>query len=336
MQTLLAIILGLIISVVANLFIEGARYFLSAIFRDNVVRVGNIDINLLPTVAMVLSAILILTVRKLLGVTKWSGPADSIYALHQQKVGVDVRVGIGSTLAASYPLVASLRWAIRPSCPLRGNTSNRTFTYSGLQISKDVLLACGVAAAISAGFNAPIAGIIFAHEALLRRFSIGAVAPISVASIVASASNHYFGFANLAFEVPLANLELIEVVPFLIVFAPICSAVAIIYMLALRQGTQFAASGRYYNHDFFDSASRGNYWRLFARRFGFGLYSDQPDGQWAVRANISDPFISSKDSCHRRLHRVWLFWGGLRSSFICGSRTWRHFIRLTHSGRPAK
>ena len=58
MQTLLAIILGLIISVVANLFIEGARYFLSAIFfRDNVVRVGNIDINLLPTVAMVLSAI---------------------------------------------------------------------------------------------------------------------------------------------------------------------------------------------------------------------------------------------------------------------------------------
>ena len=88
MQTLLAIILGLIISVVANLFIEGARYFLSLQSSSGTmsVRVGNIDINLLPTVAMVLSAILILTVRKLLGVTKWSGPADSIYALHQQKV----------------------------------------------------------------------------------------------------------------------------------------------------------------------------------------------------------------------------------------------------------
>ena len=105
MQTLLAIILGLIISVVANLFIEGARYFLSLQSSSGTmsVRVSNIDINLLPTVAMVLSAILILTVRKLLGVTKWSGPADSIYALHQQKVGVDVRVGIGSTLADPIP-----------------------------------------------------------------------------------------------------------------------------------------------------------------------------------------------------------------------------------------
>ena len=248
MQTLLAIILGLIISVVANLFIEGARYFLSLQSSSGTmsVRVGNIDINLLPTVAMVLSAILILTVRKLLGVTKWSGPADSIYALHQQKVGVDVRVGIGSTLAAF--ISASGGASVGQYGPLVHFGATLATVLSrirGLQISKDVLLACGVAAAISAGFNAPIAGIIVAHEALLRRFSIGAVAPISVASIVASASNHYFGFANLAFEVPLANLELIEVVPFLIVFAPICSAVAIIYMLALRQGTQFAASGRY-------------------------------------------------------------------------------------------
>ena len=248
MQTLLAIILGLIISVVANLFIEGARYFLSLQSSSGTmsVRVGNIDINLLPTVAMGLSAILILTVRKLLGVTKWSGPADSIYALHQQKVGVDVRVGIGSTLAAF--ISASGGASVGQYGPLvhfGATLATLLSRIRGLQISKDVLLACGVAAAISAGFNAPIAGIIFAHEALLRRFSIGAVAPISVASIVASASNHYFGFANLAFEVPLANLELIEVVPFLIVFAPICSAVAIIYMLALRQGTQFAASGRY-------------------------------------------------------------------------------------------
>ena len=248
MQTLLAIILGLIISVVANLFIEGARYFLSLQSSSGTmsVRVGDIDINLLPTVAMVLSAILILTVRKLLGVTKWSGPADSIYALHQQKVGVDVRVGIGSTLAAF--ISASGGASVGQYGPLVHFGATLATVLSrirGLQISKDVLLACGVAAAISAGFNAPIAGIIFAHEALLRRFSIGAVAPISVASIVASASNHYFGFANLAFEVPLSNLELIEVVPFLIVFAPICSAVAIIYMLALRQGTQFAASGRY-------------------------------------------------------------------------------------------
>ena len=248
MQTLLAIILGLIVSVVANVFIEGARYFLSLQTASGTlaVRIGSVDLNLLPTLAMLVSAILIISVRKSLGVTKWSGPADSIYALHQQKVGVDVRVGVGSTLAAF--ISASGGASVGQYGPLVHFGATLATVLSrirGLQISKDVLLACGVAAAISAGFNAPIAGIIFAHEALLRRFSIGAVAPISVASIVASASNHYFGFDNLAFEVPSSNLELIEVVPFLILFAPICSAIAIIYMLSLRQGLKFAGSSKY-------------------------------------------------------------------------------------------
>jgi len=248
MQTLLAIILGLIVSVVANVFIEGARYFLSLQTASGTlaVRIGSVDLNLLLTLAMLVSAILIISVRKSLGVTKWSGPADSIYALHQQKVGVDVRVGVGSTLAAF--ISASGGASVGQYGPLVHFGATLATVLSrirGLQISKDVLLACGVAAAISAGFNAPIAGIIFAHEALLRRFSIGAVAPISVASIVASASNHYFGFDNLAFEVPSSNLELIEVVPFLILFAPICSAIAIIYMLSLRQGLKFAGSSKY-------------------------------------------------------------------------------------------
>jgi len=185
-------------------------------------------------------------VRKSLGVTKWSGPADSIYALHQQKIGVDVRVGLGSTLAAF--ISASGGASVGQYGPLVhfGSTVSTILSrFPGLQINRDILLACGVSAAISAGFNAPIAGIIFAHEALLRRFSIGAVAPVSVAAIVASASNQYFGFANLAFAVPSSNLELAEVVPFLIIFAPICSAVAVIYMLSLRQGMKFAASGKY-------------------------------------------------------------------------------------------
>ena len=248
MQTLLAVIVGLVVSIVANLFIEGARYFLSlqSSYSTLTVQVSGFDINLLPTLAMLISAVLILVVRKSLGVTKWSGPADSIYALHQQKIGVDVRVGLGSTLAAF--ISASGGASVGQYGPLVhfGSTVATILSrFPGLQINRDILLACGVSAAISAGFNAPIAGVIFAHEALLRRFSIGAVAPVSVAAIAASASNQYFGFANLAFAVPSSNLELAEVVPFLIIFAPICSAVAVIYMLSLRQGMKFAASGKY-------------------------------------------------------------------------------------------
>ena len=248
MQTLLAVIVGFLVSIVANLFVEGTRYFLSLQTSSGAltIRIIDVEINLLPTLAMLISACLIVLVRKSLGVTKWSGPADSIYALHQQKVGVDVRTGLGSTLAAL--ISASGGASVGQYGPLvhfGATLSTILSRLPGLNISKDILLACGVAAAISAGFNAPIAGILFAHEALLRRFSIGAVAPISVAAIVASASNQYFGFANLAFLVPASNLELAEVVPLVILFAPICSVVAVIYMLMLRNFQKFAASGRF-------------------------------------------------------------------------------------------
>ena len=45
-------------------------------------------------------------------------------------------------------------------------------------------VACGVAAAISTAFNAPIAGIIFAHEVVLRHYSLRAFAPVTVAATV--------------------------------------------------------------------------------------------------------------------------------------------------------
>ena len=55
-----------------------------------------------------------------------------------------------------------------------------------------ILLLDAVAAAIAAGFNAPIAAIIFAHEAVLRHFSGRAIAMISISSITASAVNTLF------------------------------------------------------------------------------------------------------------------------------------------------
>ena len=46
-------------------------------------------------------------------------------------------------------------------------------------------IACGVAAAISAAFNAPIAGILFVHEVVLRHFALSAFAPVAGAALVA-------------------------------------------------------------------------------------------------------------------------------------------------------
>jgi CIC family chloride channel protein len=86
-QTTLAVIVGFLVSITANVFIEGAKFLLSLQSSTNSlsIRLINEELSLLPIIAMLISAALIILVRKTLGVTKWSGPADSIYALHQQK-----------------------------------------------------------------------------------------------------------------------------------------------------------------------------------------------------------------------------------------------------------
>ena len=246
-QTFLALIVGILVAITAHYFVEGARYLLS--LRDVKVltlNLGENNYSVVPIVFMLISAGLIILVRKTLGVTKWSGPADSIYALHQPKVGVDVRIGLGSTIAAFISAGGGASVGqYGPLVHFGATLATIISKLSGKFIRKDVLIACGAAAAISSGFGAPIAGIIFAHEALLRRFSIGGLAPISVASIVAAATNRYLFDSNLTFQVPSSDLDLVAVLPFVIIFAPICSGIAIFYMVSLRSCQKVAASGKY-------------------------------------------------------------------------------------------
>ena len=59
-----------------------------------------------------------------------------------------------------------------------------------------IAIGCGVAAAISAAFNAPIAGVLFAHEVVLRHYATRAFAPVTVASVTG------YVVANVIFERP--------------------------------------------------------------------------------------------------------------------------------------
>ena len=48
------------------------------------------------------------------------------------------------------------------------------------------LLGCGAAAAVASSFNAPLAGLLFAHEVVLGRYRISDIGPIAVASVTGS------------------------------------------------------------------------------------------------------------------------------------------------------
>jgi CIC family chloride channel protein len=52
--------------------------------------------------------------------------------------------------------------------------------------ARRVLLGCGAAAAVSASFNAPIAGVLFAHEVILGHYALSAFVPTVIAAVAAT------------------------------------------------------------------------------------------------------------------------------------------------------
>ena len=100
-------------------------------------------------------------------------------------------------------------------------------------LSKDTFIGCGVAAAIAAGFNSPIGGIIFAHEAILRHFSFKAIAPIAVSSVVSATVTNYFFPSGILFQNTDSEINLLSSVSFSLFLGPFCAIIAVVFMKAL-------------------------------------------------------------------------------------------------------
>lgn len=96
------------------------------------------------------------------------------------------------------------------------------------------LLGCAVAAAVSASFNAPIAGALFALEVVLRHFAVHAFAPIVIASVAGTVINRIeFGdVAEFAVTTPGALQFYVELPAFLIL-GLVCGLVSVLLMRSI-------------------------------------------------------------------------------------------------------
>ena len=153
---------------------------------------------------------------------------------------------MGSTLAAF--IAASGGGSVGQYGPLVHFGATMTevlLKYIRIKIDRRVFIACGVAGAISAGFNAPIAGVLFAHEALLRRISVGAIGPIAVTSIVAYAANQAFFTLEPMFSLPDMPIELQPLIPFLIFTGVFSALTSVAYMAAIRKGRELATRSQW-------------------------------------------------------------------------------------------
>ena len=95
------------------------------------------------------------------------------------------------------------------------------------------LMGCAAAAAVSASFNAPIAGALFALEVVLRHFAVHAFAPIVIASVAGTVVSRLFVGDITEFVVPTHTLAFYVELPAFMLLGLICGAVAALLIWAI-------------------------------------------------------------------------------------------------------
>ena len=91
------------------------------------------------------------------------------------------------------------------------------------------LLGCAVAAAVSASFNAPIAGALFALEVVLRHFAVHAFAPIAIAAVAGTVVER-IEFGNMVEFRMTDTLEFYVELPAFLLLGLLCGVVATVLM----------------------------------------------------------------------------------------------------------
>jgi len=236
-------LIGTLIAWTSNAYVSGVQVFTELRESNSFfeISLAGSQFELTSLIFLWIAAGVVIVIRRVFGVVRWHGPADSIYHAQQSKDPLDIKHGIASTLTAFTSAAGGGSVGqYGPLVHFGATLGIAVKRYVSSRLSHEVYLGCGVAAAISAGFGAPIAGIVFAHEAVLRHFSVRAIAPISIASVTASAVSQSFFNTSATFNISTSAPDLVSVIPVLIIASPIIAIAAIVYMEALRRSMAIA------------------------------------------------------------------------------------------------
>jgi len=92
------------------------------------------------------------------------------------------------------------------------------------------LVACGCAAAISASFNTPISGVIFAMEVVMMEYTIAGFTPIILAAVSAAVVTQAVYGSEPAFNVPALTMNSLLEIPWILAIAVIIGIAAALFI----------------------------------------------------------------------------------------------------------
>jgi len=161
--------------------------------------------------------------------------ADVIEAVAIRNGRIGLREGLGAALTSAASIgVGGSVGREGPVVHLGAALCSRLARVFGLSRSLTVnLIGCGVAAAVSASFNAPIAGTFFALEVIIGHYAITAFAPIVLASVTGALISRA-EFGNFpAFIVPGNTITSTLEFPAFALLGVVSAAAAIILMRSI-------------------------------------------------------------------------------------------------------
>ena len=233
---LLAVAVGLIVSAVAQLFMIVAKDIFAFIFQNKnfvlSINIGTYSLNLIPMLICIPSSILVALLMYFLKLPRWFGPADTIFSAHQRAGTLDLKGGFGSTLASFISISGGASVGIYGPLVHFGATISAFIRRLAFipQIPHDIIIGSGVAAAISAGFGAPLAGIIFAHEIVLRHFSMKAITALAVSSMAANFAASEMNLINPSLILTQVPFKISDIIGSITLIGPLAAIVAIVFM----------------------------------------------------------------------------------------------------------
>ena len=102
------------------------------------------------------------------------------------------------------------------------------------------LVGCGVAAAIAAAFNTPLAGVAFALEVVLMEFSVRSLTPVVLAAVSGATVGRLVYGASSAFLVPPMRLETLWELPYIVATGVAIGALAAAFVWLVRTLTRLS------------------------------------------------------------------------------------------------
>ena len=211
------IITGLFVGTLVALLVQFFLYsvdFLATLFRKNYDEINFEDdysyfrFFIYFFAIPIFIGVLVGLIRNLNKDKRWHGPPDVILSVHQDNKELNIKSGFLTTIASILSIsIGSSVGQYGPLVHFGGTIGAEIKKLFSFAPDYKILVSAGVASAISSGFGAPLAGLIFAREVILRHQSLASFSPILLSSIISYViTTRVFDFEP-AFEIPFVGIN---------------------------------------------------------------------------------------------------------------------------------